>query len=148
MRWAPPAPTSAPDYFPHPAPASATAPSPAPATAPASALTPVSASTSVVTFGHSKSISEGRNHLCTNLQIHPGPLLYPPILPLGGKLVYYTAPLLHLPTPPAARPPLLIYRDFSYGKILAGRPGVWLVKKLSFICIKKKLKRELMLKFK
>jgi len=37
----------------------------------------------------------------------------------------------------------------SYGEILAGRPGAWLVKKLFFICMQsKKLKRELMLKFK
>ena len=42
-----------------------------------------------------------------------------------------------------------LYRDLSYGEILAGRPGAWLVKKIYFICMQsKKLKKELMLKFK
>ena len=42
-----------------------------------------------------------------------------------------------------------IYQDLSYGEILAGRPGAWLVKKIIFIGMQSiKLKRELMLKFK
>ena len=33
-----------------------------------------------------------------------------------------------------------IYQDLSYGEILAGGPGAWLVKKIYFICIKKIIK--------
>ena len=44
--------------------------------------------------------------------------------------------------------PVNIDQDLSYGKILAGRPGAWLVNK-KFLCMQsKKLRRELMLKLK
>ena len=40
-------------------------------------------------------------------------------------------------------------QDWSYGEILAGRPGAWLVKKfILYACNQKKLKRKLILKFK
>ena len=40
-------------------------------------------------------------------------------------------------------------QDLSYGEILAGRPGAWLVKKIYFIYMQsKKIKMELMMKFK
>ena len=44
---------------------------------------------------------------------------------------------------------VLIYRDLSYGEILAGRPVAWLVKKIFFICMQSQnLKKDLALKFK
>ena len=40
--------------------------------------------------------------------------------------------------------PLTIYRDLSYGEILAGRPGTWLAKKyFLYACNQKSLKRNL-----
>ena len=43
----------------------------------------------------------------------------------------------------------IIYRDLSYGEILAGRPGAWLVKKIWFICMQSQIfKKYLILKFK
>ena len=41
-----------------------------------------------------------------------------------------------------------IDQDLSYGEILVGRPGAWLVKFFLYACNKKKLKRDLMLTFK
>ena len=31
---------------------------------------------------------------------------------------------------------ILIYQDLSFGEILAGQPGAWLVKTICFICMK------------
>ena len=36
-----------------------------------------------------------------------------------------------------------VYQDFSYGEILAGRPGAWLVKEKNYACNQKSLKRNL-----
>ena len=48
-----------------------------------------------------------------------------------------------------ARAKIRINQDLSYGEILPGRPGAWLVKKIFFICMQsKKLKKEIRLKFK
>ena len=42
----------------------------------------------------------------------------------------------------------LLYRDLSYGEILVGRPGAWLVKKIFFICMQSQnFKKDLILKF-
>ena len=41
------------------------------------------------------------------------------------------------------------YQDLSYGEILAGRPGAWLLKKIRFIYMQSQnFKRDLILKFK
>ena len=41
-----------------------------------------------------------------------------------------------------------LYQDFSYGEILAGRPGAWLVKNIFSICMQSQnFKQDLILKF-